>query len=85
MKMLENVKPLTNEYSRKLILAVIGFIFVILADKNMTKANSTIIISINPVVLITFSNIFGFMEITYPVINVTKSPINIHPNVLAIV
>ena len=85
MKMLENVKPLTNEYSRKLILAVIGFIFVILADKNMTNANSIMTISIKPVVLITFNNMFGFIEITYPVKNVTKSPINIQPKVLAIV
>lgn len=84
-KILENVNPLTNEYNKKLILAVIGFILVILADKKNTKANSTITININPVVLMTFNNIFGFIEIPYPVKNVTKSPINIQPNVLAIV
>ena len=83
--MLEKVKPLTNEYKRKLNLAVVGFILVILADKNITNANSTIIINNSPPVLITFITIFGFTETKYPVKNVTNKPINIHPNVLTII
>ena len=62
--MLENVKPLTNEYSKKLIFAVIGFILVILADKKITRASSSKTITMMPVELITLNNMFGLLAIT---------------------
>ena len=62
--MLENVKPLTNEYSKKLIFAVIGFILVILADKKITRASSSKTITMMPVELITLNIMFGLLAIT---------------------
>lgn len=62
--MLENVKPLTNEYSKKLIFAVIGFILVILADKKITRASSSKTITMMPVELITLNNMLGLLAIT---------------------
>lgn len=62
--MLENVKPLTNEYSKKLIFAVIGFILVILADKKITRASSSKTITMIPVELITLNNMLGLLAIT---------------------
>ena len=62
--MLENVKPLKNEYSKKLIFAVIGFILVILADKKITRASSSKTITMMPVELITLNNMLGLLAIT---------------------
>ena len=80
-KILENVKPFTNEYNMKHILAVVGLILFTLAEKNITRTNS----KINNIQYKLFWNIansiFSFVDTTYPVKNVTIKPTHIHKNV----
>ena len=81
-KYTENDNPVTNEYNKKHIFAVVGLILCIFADRNTTNPISTISKISSPQVVNKFSSIFGFIDTKYPVINVNSKPINIHPNTL---
>ena len=63
-KILENVKPVTNEYNKKHILAVVGLIFLTLIEKNITNANSAIINTQYNELLNTASNIVSLIDTT---------------------